>query len=87
VRGQEIEELLVIRWAHAEERQQRAVIAADPFEPSANQLPYVVAGQIPSQELRVDVAPEGQVPGHQPAVEIVSDLPPAFTCRRMLRRQ
>jgi siroheme synthase len=58
VRGQEVEQPLVVRVVEAEQLQQSAIAALRRGEPLADQRAQIVARQIAAHEHRVDVVPE-----------------------------
>ena len=58
MRGEKIQESLVIRFRNVEEGEQRTVVSARGTQATAQELPDVVARDVASQEQRVNVIPE-----------------------------
>src|SRR5262249_38080547 len=79
---QEVHETLVVARRNAEQLKQRTVISGARAEAAANQLTNVVPRDVPLQEERVDVLPEGIPAVQERMIELVGNLTPSLAHRQ-----
>src|SRR5262245_7016602 len=78
MRRQEVHKTLVVGRRNAEQLKQRTVIPAAGTEAAANQLTNVVSRNVPFQEERVHVLPEGITAVQERVIELVGNLTPSL---------
>ena len=82
VRRQEVHEPLVVAVVHAEQLQQRPVVAARRREAEADELTQIVPRDVALEQQRMDVSPERVVAVDERAVELVGQSPTPLAARR-----